>query len=105
MCFESIVTTKQSTFPVPSCTFSILSTVNCSDPTVPVNGSIVSAYQNTTEGAEIFFRCNPGLVPAGRRTATCGADGRWNPDPATLVCTCKVTWYNDVWIIMCNPFS
>jgi len=19
----------------------------------------------------------------------CGADGRWNPDPATLVCTCE----------------
>ena len=42
------------------------------------------------EGAEIFFRCNPGFVPAERMTAVCRADGRWNPDPADLVCTCKI---------------
>ena len=64
---------------------------NCSDPTAPTNGSI-EAYQNTTEGAEIFFMCNEGLVPAGRMTAVCGADGRWNPDPATTMCTCKSTY-------------
>ena len=59
---------------------------NCSDPAVPRNGSI-DPYQNTTEGAEIFFRCNPGFVPAGRMRAVCGADGRWIPDPADQVCT------------------
>ena len=64
------------------------SPVNCSDSTVPGNGSI-DPYQNTTEGAEIFFRCNPGFVPAGRMRAVCRADGRWSPDPATLVCTCE----------------
>ena len=32
--------------------------VNCSDPTSPGNGSI-ETYQNTIEGAEIFYRCNP----------------------------------------------
>ena len=53
-----------------------------------MDGSI-DPYQNTTEGAEIFFRCNPGVVPAGRMRAVCGPDGRWNPDPATLVCTCE----------------
>ena len=42
------------------------------------------------EGAEILFRCNPGFVPAGNMTAVCGTDGRWNPDPATLVCICKI---------------
>ena len=42
------------------------------------------------EGAQIFFRCNPGFVPAGNMTAVCETDGRWNPDPATLVCTCKI---------------
>ena len=52
-----------------------------------MDGSI-EPYQNTTEGAEIFFRCNPGFVPAGRMRAVCGADGRWNPDTAT-VCTCE----------------
>ena len=60
--------------------------VNCSEPTVPRRGSI-DPYQNTTEGAEIMFGCNPGFVPAGRMRAVCGADGRWNPDPATLGCT------------------
>ena len=62
--------------------------VNCSDPTPPVDGSI-DPYHNTTEGAEIFFRCNPGFVPAALMTAVCGADGRWNPNPAGLVCTCE----------------
>ena len=61
-------------------------TVNCSGPTVPENGSI-EAFVNTTEGAEIFFRCSPGFVPTERMRAICTADGRWNPDPATLVCT------------------
>ena len=53
-----------------------------------MDGSI-DPYQNTTEGADIFFGCNPGFVPAGRMTAVCEADGRWNPDPADHRCTCK----------------
>ena len=61
------------------------------DPTFPTNGSI-EPYQNTTEGAEILIGCNPMFVPVGRVTAVCGADGRWTPDPAGLVCTCKVMW-------------
>ena len=60
--------------------------VNCSEPTAPGNGSI-ETYQNTTEGAEILFGCNPQHSPAGRMRAVCAQDGRWNPDPATLVCT------------------
>ena len=60
--------------------------VNCSDPTVPGNGSI-ETYQNTTEGAEILFGCNPQYSPPGRMRAVCAQDGRWNPDPGTLVCT------------------
>ena len=64
---------------------SFLSPANCGGPTSPRNGSI-DPYQNTTEGAEIFFKCNPGFVPAGRMRAVCRADGRWNPDPGTLVC-------------------
>ena len=59
--------------------------VNCSDPTSPGNGSI-GTYQNTTEGAEIFFRCNPGFVPPGRMIAVCASDGRWSPDPVELRC-------------------
>ena len=68
-----------------------LHAANCSDPAVPRNG-LIGVYQNTTEGAEIFFRCNPGFAPAGRMTAVCGADGRWNPDPADLTCTCKSSY-------------
>ena len=63
--------------------------VSCEQPVTPCNGSI-ETYQNTTEGTEIFFRCNPGFIPAGRRTAVCGADGRWNTDPAGLVCTGEI---------------
>ena len=62
--------------------------VNCSDPTPPIDGSI-DPYQNTTEGAEILFMCNPMFVPTERMTAVCGADQRWSPDPADLVCTCE----------------
>ena len=71
------------------CSTSLLHPANCSDPTVPESGSI-DPYHNTTEGAEIFFRCNPGFVPAGRMRAVCAVDRRWNPDPATLGCTCKI---------------
>ena len=53
-----------------------------------MNGSI-DPYQNTTEGAEVFFRCNPGFVPAGDMTAVCAANGSWTPDPAATMCTCE----------------
>ena len=69
-----------------------LDTVSCGSPISPGNGS-TEPSQNTTEGAEIFFKCNPGFVPAGRMRAVCTADGRWNPDPATLGCTCELTGY------------
>ena len=75
-----------------------VSVTGCGSPIAPDNGSI-EAHQNTTEGAEIFFRCNPGFVPAGRMTAVCGADGRWNPDPAGLVCISKCRLYFDqLWV-------
>ena len=63
--------------------------VSCGQPLTHGNGSI-ETYQNTLEGAEIFFRCNPGFVPAGTMRAVCGADGRWNPNPAAFVCTCEI---------------
>ena len=62
--------------------------VNCSEPTTPGNG-FIEPYQNTTAGAEISFSCNSGFVPSATMMATCGADGRWNPDPATHTCTCE----------------
>ena len=71
-----------------NCTSIPVSPVNCSDPTLPGNGYI-KAYHNTTEGAEIFFRCSPGFVPAGRMRAICEENGRWNPDPSGFECTCE----------------
>ena len=65
-----------------------LSPVNCSDPATPGNG-FIEPYQNTTQGAEISFRCDSQFVPSTTRMAICGADGRWNPDPATHMCTCE----------------
>ena len=53
--------------------------------------------KNTLEGAEIFFKCNTGFVPAGRMMTVCRADGRWNPDPATLVCTSETLIF-DHWL-------
>ena len=76
-------------FCMSHCSTSHLPPANCSDPTPPTDGSI-EAHQNTTEGAEICFRCNSGFVPARRMRAVCGADGRWNPDPATVGCTCEI---------------
>ena len=64
----------------------LLFSFSCKQPVIPGNGSI-EAYKNSLEGAEIFFKCNSGFVPAGRMRAVCGDDGRWNPDPATVVCT------------------
>ena len=64
---------------------------NCGKPIVPING-FISPYQNTTEGSVIVFGCNSGFVPAGDMTAVCASDGRWSPDPATIVCTCKSTY-------------
>ena len=69
--------------------FYIFYPANCSDPTALRNG-LIEAYQNTLEGAEIFFKCNSGFVPAGRTRAVCGADGRWNPDPADHRCTGEI---------------
>ena len=48
---------------------------------------MIAAYHNTTEGAEIFFICDPGFVPARRMRALCAADGRWTPNPADHMCT------------------
>ena len=65
-----------------------LSPVNCSNPTLSTNG-FIEAYHNTTEGAEIYFRCNTEFVPAQRMRAVCASNGRWNPDPAGLRCACE----------------
>ena len=39
-----------------------------------------------------------GFVPAGGMRAMCGADGRWNPDPAGVGCTSKHRLYFDSYV-------
>ena len=45
-------------------------------------------FSSTTVGSEIFYQCQSGFLPEGRRSLLCGGDGRWNPDPQSL-CTGK----------------
>ena len=59
--------------------------VDCSPPGNPRNGSLES-YTDTTEGSEVFYRCNQGLVPERRMRAVCTRNG-WSPNPAEICCT------------------
>jgi len=75
-------------------TFTSFLPVNCGIPIGPQNG-FIEPYQSTLVGAEIFFMCAPGYVPAGRTRANCTSDGitvdgTWTPDPATLTCNGEI---------------
>ena len=46
----------------------------------------MEAYISTAVNSDIFFQCQqPGLAPS-YRSATCGSDGRWSPDPSQVEC-------------------
>ena len=61
------------------------SIVDCGDPPTLAIG-VIGAYNSTVVNSDIFFQCQqPGLVPSDR-SATCGSDGRWNPDPSQVEC-------------------
>ena len=49
----------------------------------------VEPFNSTTVGSEVAYQCQSGLQPEGRMTSVCSRDGRWNPDPATLMCKGK----------------
>ena len=67
-----------------TCTY--LFTVDCGVPDPPQRGSLES-YTVTTEGSEVFYRCNQHLVPEGRMRANCTRNG-WSPlDPGLVICT------------------
>ena len=66
-----------------------------------MDGSI-DPYQNTTEGAEISFGCNPMFVPSTRTTATCASNGMWTPNPFSITCTCE---YLSVFRFVCSISS
>ena len=71
--------------------------VNCGMPRAPENGSIENIQSiSTVGGAQIFFGCTPGYIPAGRISATCvspdgiSAVGTWTQDPVDLVCNGEI---------------
>ena len=59
--------------------------VSCGAPSF-ASGVDVEPVTNTTVGSEIVYQCLSGFLPEGEVTSVCGGDGRWNPDPATLIC-------------------
>ena len=64
---------------------STLSSVDCGPLIAPRNGSLEN-YTSTTNGSEVFYSCDPGLVPEGRMRTVCYENG-WSPNPADLTCT------------------
>ena len=73
----------------------ISSSVSCGTPSFA--GRIdVEPVTSTTVGSEIVYWCQSGLLPDGNITSVCGGDGRWNPDPATLLCEGKLYHCNQV---------
>ena len=65
--------------------YTLYSSVDCGQPGAPQRGSLES-YTDTTEGSEVFYSCDPGLVPEGRMRANCTRNG-WSPNPADLSCS------------------
>ena len=65
---------------------SLASIIDCEAPLTLASGVLVEAYNSTAVNSDIFFQCQqPGLVPS-YRSATCGSDGRWSPDPSQVEC-------------------
>ena len=50
------------------------------------SGVTVEQFSSTIVGSEVFYQCQPGFLPEGRRTLLCRENGRWYPDPRDL-CT------------------
>jgi len=53
--------------------------VDCGLPSLFLNGTVT--YQNTTERALAYYRCDSGFTLEGNITAVCGADGNWSSTP------------------------
>ncbi len=60
--------------------------MNCFDPS-PVAEVAFSPFSDTTEGANISFNCEPGLVPQREDESVCSSNGAWVPDPAHRMCS------------------
>ena len=62
--------------------------VSCGTPSLAGHVDL-ELLNSTTVGSEIVYQCQSGFLPERRMTSVCGRDGRWNPDPATLLCEGK----------------
>ena len=63
---------------------------NCGDPLPPTDSLLqVTGYSGppVLEGATVNFYCSSGLVLIGNTSATCMAQGQWEPDPNKLTCS------------------
>ncbi len=60
--------------------------MNCSDPS-PVAGLTFGPFSDTTEGANISFKCEPGLELQREDVSVCSSNGSWVPDPAERICS------------------
>ena len=52
---------------------------NCSAPILNT-GVIAEPYNDTTEGAVVYFNCVHGFAPNERRMAVCQHNGHWSPE-------------------------
>ena len=62
-----------------------LSSVDCGPPIAPRNG-LLEGYNNTAEGSEVFYSCDPRHLPEGSMKAVCTNNG-WTPILTDLRCT------------------
>ena len=80
----------------------LITSVDCGHPVAPQNGSL-ETYNSTINGSEVFYSCDPGLVPEGRMKALCTESG-WSPNPAGLNCTVGTLLWVDHVSVPCVMF-
>ncbi len=64
-------------------------TVNCSLPVEPSNGTIVDYERmngTVLEGTVLTYQCDNGLSLAGPNSITCTNAGIWSTDPEAIMC-------------------
>ena len=77
--------------------------VSCGTPSLAGRVDL-ELFNSTTVGSEIVYQCQSGFLPEGRMTSVCGSEGRWNPDPATLMCKGKTYAYNQIPLLGTQTF-
>ncbi len=66
-----------------------VTTVNCSLPEEPSNGTIVDhemLNDTVSEGTVLTYQCDSVLSLTGPNTITCTNDGGWSTDPEAIMC-------------------